>query len=220
MTYQDRVGGLGIADPYDRVRNQSVKDVSDVNLGAYYNFISDPKSAAKNLVRAQGYNPTLNPYVRQLSARLGQGAQLRNLVNIVRGGKEMDLRELAGATEGDLAGGLYPGNLLGNPEQVTQFMGDLNSVVRQASDPDTSQGITEAQRALAKMFEPNASGQYDVDNLSEFFSGLHDRYSSPLLSRLRRRMYEDQISDYRGTVAPSEPNRGLLDFLTSSMRIG
>lgn len=220
MDYQPRMFGEGVADPIEDVRGQGMRSVGDVNLGAYYNFIQNPRSAAQNLLRSKGYNPTINPYQRQLASRLAQQAQLRNMINIVNGGEEMDARDLAASAEDDMAGGLYGKGELRNGNDVNEFMGKLNSMVRLASDPTTSTNLTPTQRALSKMFEPGANGQYDDNNLTDFFTGLYDRFSSPALRRLRERMYQDSIDQFRGSIAPSEPNRGLLDFLTGSMRIG
>lgn len=204
------------------IMGKDPNSLSDQDVNFYLNFLKDPTGAAQNLMRMSGYNQ-FNPYSRMMSSSLSNSARLLDMLGVLRGGVEPDMRQLLQQiTSQSGSRGAAGIAELGTQGGAANVMGQLNSLVRQVSQPEGApDAITTLQKGLASIFAPGENGNYTsegINNIADLIMGIQGQTMSPMFQNLYRNVLPSVAGEFR-LKSPFNKGKTLLDMLTGSMNI-
>lgn len=186
------------------------ENLDDPTKGAFFNFLDNPQSAARNTVRAMGGNPRVNPYAARLANKASQEAVIAQLEQML-GGSMPDPDAVRGSVASGFGSGLMPRSHQ-RGQDILKKIADLSRI-----EDEDSAGLSVPQSILRSMFTGGVGGaggdsrqRQSSANLIQLLMGmgLPSAFGSFLDDTFQERMAA--FGDY---FAPENPDKGFFDFL-------
>ena len=207
-------------DVMNRARSGGVGAVTDPELSAYYDMGDRSPTAARNILRTGGLN-LFNPFANKLASRLSQSSYINNLRNILSTGQEQGPRSMVEeALNSVRSQGLF--SPLRQPGAVTNLMGDINSLMRRASQMDPTVSVAQ-QSMLENLGLVPKSEDQDVDDYLEQISrvvpGIYALGASGMMRPFMRSAVERMLQNFGDVYGAGDMGVSALDYLTGSIGI-
>lgn len=204
--------------------------LSAKDLEEQFNALRDPEATSRNLMRRMGLNMN-NPFAARTGSTLAQLARISNLSQQIRGqfgtaadqGSEANLRNILNS----LITQATSGNFLQYPNwnapagaagvgTAQGLIGELNAMLRQAATKP--ENLNTMQTGLASRFQPNAEGEYNTSEILGLLNALGGSPTNPFGNFLMKQGLSRQMQDFTDYIGAQDKTKGLLDYLTGSMR--